>query len=809
MQMKKLYIYSLLIGALFALGVNTVWAKTAGHDAHAIKQVHAEGAHEGAGDHGAPAEHAGAGEYSAHGEQVSSGKYHSSLVLWVILVPLFGAFLVLLVGNRDGLRNIVNVSTTVLTFFLLFMMYNPVINGINVGGTLLKGMSYQFNFMPGFNMSFNVDPAALLVALVTAFLWVLSTIYAISYMTIEEDRVRYDFCVLATLAADLGVLLAGDFMTLFIFFEGLIIFPYFLVAHKGTKECLRGANMYLYLGVVTGLSLLAGIVVLYTTTGSVAIAQVAKGIGLVPSVKYLITFLMIIGFGGKAGLFFEHIWLPNAHPVAPTPASALLSGAMIKAGAYGIFRVVNLMFLPEYHDGLAHLKQWATMANIGYVIIWVGTLTMFLAVCSALITGNSKRMLAFHSVSQMGYIVLGIGCAAYMGKDGAMGLAGAVYHIVNHALFKASLFLCVGAVYFRTHELDMYKLGGLWRNMPVMAIGLLIAVCGISGIPGFNGFASKTLLHHAILEAYEHSAHLLGGVRDSKLKLAEIIFMLTAGGTFASNIKLFMLTFMGERNKKHDNVAQAPTSMRVAIVMVSAAILFIGLFPNWLLDNFIGPALSYFGYNTASHAYHMLYNVHAAAPASTIPILYPITNAASQMGEVTHNLLGAGTAVMLGGMYFILGMKFGWFHIEVPEKFQLGYYYAKVYHKLLWLFTGPVSAFGEAVDKVVSVFMVNIWLPFTEPHSLISWLEERVLSVYFTLKEPWQYPVARFYLAFCKVGEWFDPTIVDRVVNEVADGVGEGGRVTRRMQTGFLQHYAIVIILGLFLLISLTIYYLR
>jgi formate hydrogenlyase subunit 3/multisubunit Na+/H+ antiporter MnhD subunit len=138
---------------------------------------------------------------------------------------------------------------------------------------------------------------------------------------------------------------------------------------------------------------------------------------------------------------------------------------------------------------------------------------MFLGVLNALISANSKRMLAYHSVSQMGYIILGIGCAAYMGRDGAMGLAGALYHIVNHALFKSLLFLTVGSVYFRTHELDMYKLGGLWRKMPLTCVAMFIAVCGISGIPGFNGFASKTLLHHAIWEAYEHSVHLTPTVK--------------------------------------------------------------------------------------------------------------------------------------------------------------------------------------------------------------------------------------------------------------------------------------------------------
>jgi formate hydrogenlyase subunit 3/multisubunit Na+/H+ antiporter MnhD subunit len=540
---------------------------------------------------------------------------------------------------------------------------------------------------------------------------------------------------MASLNSSIGVMFAGDFLTLFIFFEGLIIFPYALVAHKEDGPSLRGANFYLYLGAASSLSLLFGIGLLYHFTGSIMIQPLATAVNtaLAPSVKYWIALFMIVGFGGKAGLFLEHIWLPNAHPVAPTPASCLLSGAMIKAGAYGIFRVTCMLFVPPHWDMTRYVSQWATMSNIGYAIIWVGITTMFLGVLSALISANSKRMLAFHSVSQMGYIVMGIGCGAYMGSDGAMGLAGGIYHIINHALFKASLFICVGAFYYQTHELDMYKLGGMLKRMPVVAIGLLIAACGIAGIPGFNGFASKTLLHHAILEAYEHSAHLGNGVPDFKLRFAEIIFMITAGGTFASNMKLFVLTSLGETPKKyaegHHAVGPASTAFRVTIIMVSCAILFVGLNPNWMLENFIGPALQYFNFNPSSHAHHLVFNTHAAVgeAKSIIPILYPITGitdaAMSTWSDVIHNLNGGGIAVLLGGMYFIIGMSYHWFHFEVPEKCEFAYYYQKVVEGFKWFCVNPVSAFGVTIDRILmsprSIMVdgfrgacINIFSPF-------------------------------------------------------------------------------------------------
>jgi len=731
----------------------------------------------------------------------------------VCVIPVFAAFLVIVFGKSDKKRDIVHVSATALVFLLCCFMLSPIVSGIHVDGELYKGLSFSRHFMAGFDMTFKVDPAGLLVGAVVSFLWLLAAIYGVGYMTMEENRTRYDVFTLLTLTANMGVVFAGDFLTVFFFFEGLILFPYAIIAHKHHKEASRGATMYLYIGEVASLSLLVGIMLMYSTTGNLSVMPVAAKLEKFASIgnlKYVICALMVMGFGGKAGLFFEHVWLPNAHPVAPTPGSALLSGAMIKAGAYGIFRVVDMLFVPASFSPGRFASQWLTMQNIGFVIIWVGVVTMFFSVLSALVTSNGKRMLAFHSVSQMGYIVMGIGCAAYMGSDGAMGLAGAMYHIINHALFKTSLFLCVGAVYFRTHELDMYKLGGLWRNMPVVAVGLFIAACGISGLPLFNGFASKTLLHHAILEAYEFSGKTTG-VRSLNLKFAEIIFMITAGGTFASNIKLFILTFLGKRQEKHDDIKEAPKAMQVAIIMVSVTIMLIGIFPNWLLEHLIGPALSYFNYDTSSHAYHMLYNVHATNGVhSVIPILYPIGDTIKNAGEaVVHNLLGGGSAVILGGMYFIPGMVYGMFHIEVPEVLQLTYYYAIIFNKFKSFCKGPASNFGDFVDKFISFFACDIWLPLSEAKSLVNKLGKSITILTIDKLHVWEVLWTGYYENFTDVCSSVDKNMVDWVVNAVAGVFPASGECARKTQTGYLQHYALVMVGGIAVVISSFLYYWR
>lgn len=567
----------------------------------------------------------------------------TALPLWIVIIPLIGAFALLFRPQSDRHRNGIVVGASALTFVLLLFLYRPVMEG---------GVKYAFSYLPGLEMSFKLDPAGWLIALVTALLWTASSIYAISYMTHEGKRSRYDFFTLCTLSANLGVLLAGDYFTLFLFFEALIFFPYPLIAHREDAPSIKGANLYLYIGFAASLALLAGMVLLRKYTGSLAIQPIAAEIAgsMDSGIKYQIAALMIIGFGGKAGIFLEHVWLPEAHPVAPTPASALLSGAMIKAGAYGIFRVVTQLFFPQGESA----EGWLTLSSIGYATIWIGVITMFFAVLSALISSDSKRMLAFHSVSQMGYIVLGIGCAAYLGREGAMGAAGALYHIFNHALFKAALFLGVGAVYFRTHELDMYKLGGLKQNMPVAAVCLLIAVCGISGIPFFNGFASKSVLHHALSESYAHG-------RDPLLKFAEIIFTVTGAGTFASTMKLFILTFLNERPHKYEKVESEPLPMKIGMISLAAVILFIGFFPNFLLQTVIGPGLAFLGFNPA--------------PVSGMAILYP---GAGSFSDVLHNLFAEIQVVLLGGALLWAGLKYGWFHIHVPKFATFEFYFSKM-----------------------------------------------------------------------------------------------------------------------------------
>jgi len=624
----------------------------------------------------------------------------SPMPLLVVMIPVVGAILAALAGKRTKLRNGIVIGSTLVTLAFVVAMYNPAYRG---------GIEYSVPFLLDLGLKFRVDLVGLLIALVTAFIWSLSCIYATSYMAHEHAQTRYYVFCLLTEAANLGVLLTKDFFSLFLFFELMAIFSWVLVVHEEDEKAMAAGRLYLYMSIIGGLLLLGGIMLLYAYTGQMNIQPLLDLANKIPSgMRYAIAIAMIVGFGIKAGIFFCHVWLPEAHPIAPTPASALLSGLMIKTGAYGILRTVNTLFAPlAEHGAEAVVKEshatWSMLTTLGYGLIWVGVITMFFGVVNALMSANCKRMLAYHSVSQMGFIVLGLGVAAYLGRDGAMGLAGGLYHIINHALFKSALFLSVGAVYLRTRELDMYKLGGLWRNMPFTCLACFIAVMGISGAPFFNGFASKTLLHHAINEAYEFSgAYTATGRPDITLRIAEVIFLLTCFGTFCSNLKMWLFVFIWKRPERFKDVKPEPATMKIALGALSVAILFVGLRPNWMLERFIGPALPYFGYEPTTHAYHILFNAHGLSGMlrSTIPLLYnPRTLSMLGSTEVLQNIFSCGLVVLGGGMTFVLGYRFGWFHADPPEWVSVKYWYLKLAGGFVVAVSVPGQAISDAVDR--------------------------------------------------------------------------------------------------------------
>ena len=488
------------------------------------------------------------------------------LLLILLAIPPIGGLI--LFFTREKPLNIPFITSSLVLLLSIFEL-KDVFKGVP--------LTYKIPISGPFVMTFNADALSVIFVLLAAFLWVVVSIYSPRYMKHEGKAWNFQLCTLLTLFAVLGIFLAGDLITMLLFFEIMTITSYFWVIHKWDEGAIRAGYFYLFFSIAGGLLIALAIVMMAGATD--ILPTIGSGIvtPIDPKLFAYSTFIFLIGFGIKTGMVPLHLWLPYAHSVAPTPGSGLLSGLLIKVGAYGLIRT------GEFAGWGVKLSQ---VSWFGTTLIILGTLTMLLGVTSALIQSNGKKLLAYHSVSQMGYIILGLGVGFYLGGNGGLGLSGAIYHIINHALFKITLFLGVGIIYIHTGETDLYKLGGLWRRFPVTAILMLLAVLGITGAPGLNGYASKSLLHHGVTMAAETGTPWLVWI--------ERLFLLVGVGTAASFSKLYYLIFLGKPTELEINDEGSP-SLQIAMGLLAIVMLGIGIRPEFLLNKAIVPAVESLG----------------------------------------------------------------------------------------------------------------------------------------------------------------------------------------------------------------------
>ena len=351
----------------------------------------------------------------------------------------------------------------------------------------------------GLGLRLKYDGFRAVYCLVLSFMWAMTLLFSPDYFAHHHNRNRYYFFQLLTLGATMGVFLSADL--------------------------IRAAKTYLAVAVIGGLVALMGIFLLHARLGTLeldALYPAAQAAGKRP-VFYTAAACILFGFGAKAGMFPLHIWLPKAHPVAPAPASALLSGALTKSGVWGILAVSCQLFRGD--------PAWGT------VILALGTVTMLLGAVLALFSIDLKRTLACSSMSQIGFILVGVGMMGILGEENALAARGTVLHMVNHSVFKLVLFLCAGTVFRNLHQLDLNEIRGFGRKKPLLKAAFLLGAMGIGGVPLLNGYVSKTLLHEGIVEG----AHLTG---SGWLTAVEWIFLFSGGLTAAYMTKLFVAVFV-------------------------------------------------------------------------------------------------------------------------------------------------------------------------------------------------------------------------------------------------------------------------
>ena len=426
----------------------------------------------------------------------------------------------------------------------------------------------------GFGLRFQAGSLHGLLALVSAFLWAGTGLNCPSYFASADGCNRFYFFWLLTLGALMGVFLAADLFTLFVFFEMMSFTSYVWVAQNETEEALRAGQTYLAVAVIGGMALLAGLVLLRHLLGTLDFAEMAAAVSALPEEKrtalYAAGGLALAGFGAKAGMFPLHIWLPKAHPVAPAPASALLSGILTKSGVFGILILSRYLFWAEL--------PWST------VVLVLGVTTMVLGAVLALFSTDLKRTLACSSMSQIGFILVGVAMQGLLGHENALAAWGTVLHMLNHSLIKLVLFVAAGVIYLGTHSLNLNDIRGWGRNKPALKVLFFVGAASIAGVPGFSGYVSKTLLHESIVE-YIHVLEAAGS-STGWFTAVEWLFLISGGLTAAYMTKLFVAIFVSSKA-----VGQRPavreymsTGTQTALLCGAGLLLFLGLTPNGTME---------------------------------------------------------------------------------------------------------------------------------------------------------------------------------------------------------------------------------
>ncbi len=507
------------------------------------------------------------------------------LVLFLILFPILGAVVTYVFGiKKTKTREIIAIGISAIEFLVMLVVLFTY-----------KSFASTIAFEKIFGgISFKFDGFRVLYALIAVFMWLMTTIFSKEYMHEYENKSRFYLYYLITLGAVVGVFLSNDLITTFIFFEIMSFASFFLVLHDEKEEAIKGAISYLSVAVISGMILLMGLFMLNSKVGTTDFVAIKEyyAINEIGSFDLVAGLLMMFGFGAKAGLFPFHTWLPKAHPVAPSNASALLSGIITKTGVFGIIVIASNMFF--------------AYVDFGVILLVFATITMVLGAVLALFSTNLKRTLACSSMSQISFALVGLACAVLLGEHNTLAASGSLMHLVNHSLIKLVLFSIAGVVMMNLEELDLNKIRGFGRNKYAIMIAFLIATLGIQGIPFFNGYISKTLMHEGIVEVIAEAAHI--GVSTTLMQVIEYTFLATGGITIAYMAKLFVCLFI-EKNKdadlqrKYDEKKDYLSLVSKIVILSSSAILVvIGALPNLVTVEVINSATDFF------NVHHLLAN---------------------------------------------------------------------------------------------------------------------------------------------------------------------------------------------------------
>ena len=464
-----------------------------------------------------------------------------------VAVPLVTAFVMPLFGKKG--KAVATLLANLATIALLVLAI------VSIGQSRVYEIG-RWSIPLGINLV--LDGLSSLLLLIISVVSAAAMLFSTRYMEQYTAKPKYLCLFLLMVAGMNGVVLSGDIFNLFVFLEIASIASYALVGFGCEHEELEASFKYMVLGSVASMFILFAVALVYGNTGSLNMAYISKAItdaGLNVGLAFAMA-LFIAGFGLKAALVPFHAWLPDAHPSAPAPISAMLSGVLIKA--LGVYALVRVLF-----------NVFGISVSLGWVLVTLGVLSMVVGVFLAVGQWDFKRLLAYHSISQMGYVVLGIGLGALILAKGqnvawaSLAILGGLFHLANHAVFKSLLFLTSGSVQMSTGTRQLKELGGLAQKLPYTRATCAIASASIAGIPPFNGFWSKLLL-------------VIAAVQAGFFGLA-VITVIVSLVTLISFLKVQRYVFLGELPENLRQTKENTGSMLVAMVFLACLCVLMGL----------------------------------------------------------------------------------------------------------------------------------------------------------------------------------------------------------------------------------------
>lgn len=520
------------------------------------------------------------------------------------VIAVMGLFLCAFLVEIFGAKNKYVINTIVLlaaagAFALIATLIKPVL----IDGEIISYWMGNWAPVSGYaiGIGYEIDALNMFFALLVVTTILLAAIYSIKYMARDHHLGHYYTLFLMLSGSVLGLVLTGDIFNMFVMIEIMTFASVALTAFRNNKfGSLEAGFKYLIVGSVGSSMTLAGIALLYAQCHTLNMAQISAALTKSLTPTTILAFaLMFAGFGVKSYIVPFHAPAADAYMTAPTSISMVFSGMVNKAGVYGMIRLVYVIF------------RAMDLAPLQLLLVTFGTVTMFVGVTMALAQHDFKRLLAFHSISQIGYVITAISLGT------ALGLQAGLFHAMNHTLFKGLLFLTAGAVLYAAGTTDLDKLGGLSKKMPKTTICFLIGAFSISGLPPFNGFASKWMIYQATYEKAAQSGNFA-------YAFVTIVALVVSVMTLASFIKVTQAVFFGQLPKNLEKVEEVPLAMRVPMWIMSVLCVLTGVFYNVVSKYLLAPATNA-AFNVTNYIDKMMGEGTAAAAGVTNIAFDPVT----------------------------------------------------------------------------------------------------------------------------------------------------------------------------------------